>query len=78
MSKTDLIMYKGTDNFIGFICGLFGGAVQTLLDANPHYPSTLLQACITAMVCGASGYLGKELIVFIRAIILKKKYNEKD
>jgi hypothetical protein len=30
------------------------------------------------MVCGASGYLGKELIVIIRAIILKKKYNEKD
>ena len=68
-------MFKSTDNLIGFICGLFGGSIRTLIDANPHYPSTLLQACITAMVCGASGYGGKELIVLILRITFKKNSN---
>ena len=71
-------MYKGMDNFIGFICGLFGGGIQFLLDVNPNYPSNLLQACITALVCGAAGYTGKEIIVFIKKMFSKNSSDEKD
>ena len=53
--------------------GLFSGAVRFLLDANPNYPASLLQAAITALVCGAAGYLGKEIIVLIKRLISRKK-----
>lgn len=71
-------MLRQTDNFIGFISGLFGGCIQFLLDANPNYPSNLLQACITALVCGAAGFIGKEIVVAIKRIIFKKNTDEKD
>jgi hypothetical protein len=64
---------KGIDNLIGFISGLFGGSVRFLLDANPSYPASLLQATITALVCGAAGYLGKEIIVLLKRLLSRKK-----
>ena len=64
---------KTTDNIIGFISGLFGGCIKFLMDANPNYPANLLQACITALVCGAAGYIGKQLVVFLLNIVSKKK-----
>ena len=63
---------RNTDNLIGFISGLFGGSINFLLDANPNYPSNLLQACITALVCGAAGFIGKEIVVVVKKMISKK------
>ena len=71
-------MFRQTDNLLAFITGLFTGAIKFLLDANPNYPVNLGYACITALVCGASGYLGKQIIVFIQRVILKRKNNEQD
>ena len=64
---------KHFDNLLAFMTGLFSGAVRFLLDANPNYPASLLQAAITALVCGAAGYLGKEIIVLIKRLISRKK-----
>ncbi len=54
------------DNLLAFISGLFGGCIKYLLDANPNYPSTLAQATLTALISGAAGYAGKEIVVFIK------------
>lgn len=70
---------KQFDNLFAFMTGLFGGSIKFLLDANPNFGVNLLQATITALVCGAAGYLGKEIIVLIKRLISRKKYrNEKD
>jgi len=61
------------DNLLAFMTGLFSGVIRLLLDANPNYPASLLQAAITALVCGAAGYLGKEIVVIIKRLISRKK-----
>lgn len=57
---------KQIDNLLACMTGLFGGAIRFLLDANPNYPCSLLQATITALICGAAGYVGKEIIVYLK------------
>lgn len=64
------------DNLLAFLTGLFGGCIKYLLDINPNYPTTLVQATITALICGAAGYIGKEIIVFLKRILKINQHEE--
>lgn len=67
------------DNKIGFISGLAGGAYQYILNINLpiDFWSKLVEAGITAIVCGFAGVAGKELYKIIRSAIIKKNKDEK-
>ena len=68
------------DSLLSVMAGVIGGGFRYLADAAPDYLATLFQASLTALVCGAAGYVGKELIVVIIKKITGKKTNtdEKD
>jgi hypothetical protein len=59
---------ESVDNRIAFITGVVAGLYQFLL--NIHLPtdfwSKLIEAAITAAVCGFVGVLGKELYKLVR------------
>ncbi|MFP5039434.1 hypothetical protein [Parasediminibacterium sp. JCM 36343] len=59
---------KHEENLLAFITGIFAGGIRFLLNGNPNYPASLLQAATTALVCGAAGYVGKEIVVWIKKL----------
>lgn len=67
------------DNSIGFISGLIGGIWQSLMNINLpiDFWSKLLEAGITAGVCGFVGVAGKEIFVLIRDSF-KEYFGKKD
>ena len=67
---------KQIDNLLAFLTGLFGGGIRYLLDANPNFFTTLLQATVTALICGAAGYIGKEIVVFFKCIFKINQHEE--
>ena len=66
---------KHNDDFMVIMFGSLGGCLDYLTTTNPNYPASLWQATLTALVCGAAGYLGKMIVVMI-INIFKPKNNE--
>ena len=64
--------YFGQQNTqIGFVSGLLGGFAKFISDVEVSSIHRLVEAAITALVCGGAGVVGKEIVVFI-----KKKINK--
>jgi hypothetical protein len=63
------------NNFTGAVAGIGGGCFHYLLQINVDvaFMVKLGEAGITAMVCGAAGIIGKEIVVFIKAKIFPNK-----
>lgn len=63
--------YFGEQNTrIGFVSGLLGGIAKFISTVEVSSIHRLIEAAITALVCGAAGVVGKEIVVFV-----KKKIN---
>jgi hypothetical protein len=63
--------YFGEQNTrIGFVSGLVGGFAKFISTVEISSLNRLAEAAITALVCGAAGVVGKEIVVAI-----KKKIN---
>ena len=64
------------NSLLAFVAGVFGGSIKFLLVSNPNYPVSLLQAVLTALLCGFAGVVGKELYGWCKRKI--KRYVGKD
>jgi len=56
---------------IGFVCGILGGCLKyfALTSGNMLMIFAVLQAMMTALLCGAAGVAGKELFTKRREIL---------
>lgn len=69
-------MHLDDNTYIGVVCGVIGGSVhlvQELIDKD------LMEAVITAAICGFAGVAGKELYVILKKFtckIIQSKKNE--
>ena len=71
---------------IGFVCGILGGCLKFVLTStNMLMIFAMLQAMLTALLCGAAGVAGKELWTkrkgiykFVVKKITRKKNNHVD
>jgi len=65
---------KFLDSLIGFACGLIGGCTRYLqISLQPGFASRIIEAGITAFICGMLGVAGKHAIAWC----LKKYQNRK-
>lgn len=70
--KTAGINNRKMDNTVlGFVCGAIGGVIKLLTSVEPYHWSHIVQAAITAIICGAAGVAGKELYYFIKKYFRK-------
>ncbi len=65
--------------YLAGICGAFGGMIKFSMGYLTNiFIINLLEAGITAMVCGALGVAGKELYAIVKNVYIKRyKKNEK-
>jgi hypothetical protein len=62
------------NNAIGFLCGISGGCLQYLqINIHAAFLAKLMEAGTTALVCGAAGILGKEIVTHIKLKYFTKK-----
>ncbi|HUR65474.1 MAG TPA: hypothetical protein VMZ03_03920 [Chitinophagaceae bacterium] len=68
-------IHNENNNKIGFISGLIGGVFKFLMniDLPVGFFSKLLEAGITACVCGFLGVAGKEVFNLIKKYVLKRR-----
>ena len=64
--------HNGLNTIIGFVCGILGGLVDYAIRASPLTIFAVMQAAITALVCGGAGVAGKEVYIYIKKKIIKK------
>mgnify|MGYP000626705343 CR=1 FL=1 len=66
-------VHQYSDAKTGIISGAVGGLSKYLLQINidASFSEKLAEAAITAVVCGAAGYIGKEILVFIKKKLFK-------
>lgn len=57
------------------LAGSVGGIVHYFLQINADltFSEKLLESILTALVCGAAGYMGKETTIYIKTKISKRK-----
>lgn len=60
------------NNAIAFTCGIVGGLIDLMIRFNPLSIFGIIQAGITALICGAAGVAGKELYSQFAKPFLKK------
>jgi hypothetical protein len=63
------------NNFTGAVAGIGGGCFHYLLQINvdASFLLKLTEAGVTALVCGAAGIIGKEVVVYVKAKIFPNK-----
>jgi hypothetical protein len=66
---------ENINRLLAFVVGAGGGSLKFLI-SNPDYPVSLLQAVITALLCGFAGVMGKELYGWCKQKV--KRYVGKD
>ena len=64
--------HNGLNTIIGFVCGILGGLADYAIRASPLTIFAVMQAGITALICGAAGVAGKEVYIYIKKKITKK------
>lgn len=64
--------HNGLNTIIGFVCGILGGLVDYAIRASPLTIFAVMQAALTALICGAAGIAGKEVYIYIKKKITKK------
>lgn len=64
--------HNGLNTIIGFVCGILGGLVDYAIRASQLTIFAVMQAGITALVCGGAGVAGKELYLYLKNKITKK------
>ena len=58
----------------GFFCGILGGFFHYLqIGSDIEYIHRLIEAGVTALICGAAGVIGKEIVVWVKNKFFKKK-----
>lgn len=65
-------MQHNYDNLIGFFAGMFGGFIKYMSLLDTGFGSRLLEAGMTAMVCGFLGVAGKHSFDWLRKKYLNK------
>ncbi len=73
--KQHVIQLDEGNTVVGMLSGFVGGFTTYLLQLHSSYWMNLLQAGITALICGIGGVAGKEFYLFVKRYIKKK--NEK-
>jgi hypothetical protein len=71
--KMKLALYNNHDSKIGLLSGLVGGVGKYFLQINEPFAINLLQASITALICGVAGVAGKEIYIAIKKQLKSKK-----
>jgi hypothetical protein len=63
-----------SDTLIGVVFGYIGGFISYLgqIEIHQSFSSKLIEASITAVVCGAAGVIGKEIVVYCKKKWFKK------
>lgn len=65
--------YNESNTFLGLICGIVGGLFKYFLQMHTVFYINVLQAAMTALICGAAGVAGKEGYLFIKVMIKKMR-----
>jgi len=60
-----------SNTLIGFVSGLIGGALKVILAMDANTMKNIVEAGLTALICGFAGVAGKELYLFIKKKIKK-------
>lgn len=66
------------DTWIGISSGIFGGFVKysSIALLQISFSQKLIESAVIAIVCGACGVIGKELIIFLKKKFFKAKSNK--
>jgi hypothetical protein len=68
-----LALLTNTDSKIGLLSGVTGGVFKYFLQIHEPFAINLLQAVITAFICGIAGVAGKEIFILIKKKLKNRK-----
>lgn len=61
------------DTKIGFIIGMISGMIKYVVQTEPSFWLRLGESALIALICGAAGVIGKDMILLVKRKLKPRK-----